>query len=274
MPRATGADAGFRRSDRSQSPTPRTGRGRRARGVLGRLTHLLLPPACSGCGCALPAEIEYLCPGCRTRLRPPAHPRCFRCHAPRGTGLPAERPCPECEDWPPILEGARAACVMAPPAGSLVHALKYGGWRELAPTMAEGMVRALGPIDLPADAIVAPVPTTRARLRARGFNQAEELSRAVAHSLDRVHLNPLRREGESGTQVALHRHERRANVERAFRPAEQSGSKVAGRYIVLVDDVLTTGATACAAAATLGAMGAAKVTLLTFARALPDEDGG
>jgi ComF family protein len=163
---------------------------------------------------------------------------------------------------------------MEPPAGSLVHALKYGGWRELAPTMAQGMVRALGSVDLAADAAVAPVPTTRARLRARGYNQAEELSRAVARSLDLVHLNPLRREGDSGTQVALHRHERRANVEQAFRPGEGVGSKVAGRYIVLVDDVLTTGATACAAAAALGSMGVSKVTLLTFARALPDEDGG
>lgn len=261
-----------RRSGRAPHPGASGRNDRWARNVFGRLTHLLLPPACAGCGSPLPSGIEYLCPGCRTRLRSPAHPRCIRCHAPRGTGLPAERPCPECEEWPPILARARAACVMAPPADRLVHALKYGGWPELAPIMAERMTGALGTTDLPADAVVAPVPTTRARLRARGFNQAEELSRAVASAVDRVHLSPLRREGESGTQVALHRHERRANVEQAFCPEEGADQEVSGRCVLLVDDVLTTGATACAAASALSAMGVSEVIVLTFARALPDED--
>ncbi len=236
-----------------------------------RLLHLVLPPACAGCQAPLAPGPHRICPRCRTLLKPPPHPRCLRCHAPRGTGLPASRPCPECSDWPAELTRARTAVLMAPPADTLVHALKYGGWPELATFMAGRMTGALAPAELSAGSLVVPVPTTPSRERERGYNQAARLARVVAHALDRPLVEALTRVDGGGTQVALHRHQRRANVEGAFRPVEDLSGRIRSRPVLLVDDVLTTGATAGAAARALAAMGAEEVTLLTFARALPGD---
>jgi len=239
--------------------------------LLDRVLHLLLPPACWGCSLPLSRDETMVCPRCRTRLQPPAHPRCMRCQAPRGTGLPAERPCTECADWPDALGAARSAVVLAPPADALVHALKYGGWPELAPFLADRMVRALGPADREAAQVMVPVPTTRGRRRERGYNQAELLGREVAHSLHRPLVSALFRREGSTTQVSLQRQERMDNVRSAFRAVEGAGGEVRGRRVLLVDDVLTTGATAGAAARVLvEEMGVADVTLVTFARSLPD----
>lgn len=243
--------------------------GRSLRTGVEEALHLFLPPACVGCRAPLPPGDVRICEGCRTRLRPPAHPRCVRCHAPRGTGLPASRPCTECAEWPGVLRRARSAVVLAPPADALVHALKYDGWPELAGPMSERMVAALGRGDVGEGAVVVPVPTTPGRARARGYNQAELLARGVSERLGCPLVLALERPEDGGTQVALHRSERRANVQGAFRPSPSRGLEVRGRSVVLVDDVLTTGATACSAAESLAQTEATGVLLLTFARALP-----
>lgn len=246
---------------------------RAGRGFLRGLVRLLLPPACGGCGQTLPASAvgEGICQECRLRLREPAHPRCPRCHAPRGTGLPEDRPCPECSDWPPVLVRARSVAVMAPPADALVHGLKYGAWTSLAAGMGQRMGRLFRSEGFDEEAWVVPVPTTRRRRRRRGFNQAELLARQVARVSNGEVFGALVRKEGGSTQVALHRAERRENVREAFSPAPGAESRLRGRGVVLVDDVLTTGATACAAAEALGAVGAREVSLLTFARALPGE---
>lgn len=236
---------------------------------LQRLVHLLLPPACGGCSLPLSEGDSWVCSRCRTRLKEPAHPRCSRCHAPRGTGLPADRPCPECADWPPALVGARTAALMADPADQLVHGLKYGGWTGLASFMASRMVREIRHEPLPEATVVVPVPSTPERIRERGFNQAELLAQGVAEGLNRPLVRGLVRVGFGRTQVALHRSERRANVQGAFRPAKEGAEGMRNRSVLLVDDVLTTGSTACAAAEAAVEAGALEVLLLTFARALP-----
>lgn len=238
-----------------------------------RLVHLFLPPACHGCGDPLPRDGSRLCPRCRTRLREPAHPRCARCGAPRGTGRSASRGCPECEDWPDALVRARCAALFAPPADALVHGLKFGGWRELAPVMAERMARVLPRSALPPGAPVVPVPTTPARKRERGYNQAELLARELAARIGRPFLPALARREGRATQISLHRAERLANVRDAFHGHPEHKPRLRGRSVLLVDDVLTTGATACAAAEALTAMGAAEVSVVAFARALPDAGG-
>lgn len=235
--------------------------------------HLLLPPACHGCGDPLRPGTGRLCPRCRTRLREPAHPRCERCGAPRGTGLPEARPCPECSDWPDPLVEARCAALFAPPADALVHGLKFGGWRELAPFMAERMARSLAHAAVPPDSPVVPVPTTPSREKHRGYNQAELLARELAPRIGRPVVPALARREGTATQVSLHRSERLANVREAFRGVPEHAPRVRGRSVLLVDDVLTTGATAGAAAEALAALGADGVTLVTFARALPDDTG-
>lgn len=238
----------------------------------GQLLHLLLPPACVGCGGTLTPNEGRVCPRCRTRLTPPSHPRCPRCQAPRGTGIPADRPCPECQDWPATLEAARSAFLLSTPADRFVYALKYGGWPEVAGFMAGRMLGLLTPEERRAPWVLVPVPTTPSRRRARGYNQAELLARELARRtglpLERI---LLRKEG-GGTQVALHRQERRANVEGAFDTVAGACDRLRRRSVLLVDDVLTTGATGQAAAYALatGAK-AARVRLITFARSLPQE---
>jgi len=116
---------------------------------------------------------------------------------------------------------------------------------------------------------IVPVPTTARRLRERGYNQAKVLADGVARLTGGRCLDALRRRDGGESQVALHPEERRANVKGAFLLRDSSVERILRRDLVLVDDVLTTGATAGAAAEALEGGGARSVTLLTFARALP-----
>lgn len=194
-----------------------------------------------------------------------AWPRCRRCHFPRGARRADAPDCLECREWPPALTAARWAYVLEPPADDLVHALKYEGWSELAELMGSAL------LDLaPADAsLVVPVPTTARRLARRGYNQAELLARRLASGRRLPLVGALRRAGEGRSQTTLAPTERRENVRGAFVSVRSEAARVAGAHVLLVDDVLTTGATACEAAGALTGMGAASVTLVAFARALP-----
>lgn len=192
----------------------------------------------------------------------------------QGSGLGRALDCGECRRWPPALRGARSAVVLEPPADRLVHALKYDGWRELAGLMGERMARTrLPPTTADPRAVVVPVPTTRTRRRRRGYNQAAVLAEAVAGRLRRPVVRALRRRSGGRTQVSLRPLERDRNVRRAFSARAGEASRVRGRPILLVDDVLTTGATAGAAVRALDAAGVGDVVLLTFARALPYRSG-
>jgi ComF family protein len=183
----------------------------------------------------------------------------------------------ECRDWPAALTRARHAYVLAPPATDLVHALKYDGWSELADSMgaAVASIAASAPeqtsdVAAAPRLLVVPVPTTAARLRRRGYNQAELLARRVAAVRDLPLISAICRAGGGGSQTSLAPSERRENVRGAFRAVPSAVALVAGCHVLLVDDVLTTGATASEAALSLASMGAAGVTLLTYARALPN----
>ncbi|MBT8395848.1 MAG: ComF family protein [Gemmatimonadetes bacterium] len=232
------------------------------------LVELLLPRGCLGCGDRIPPEETegLVCPRCRTLLRPPPDPRCFRCDAPLGTGRPKGSPCLECALWPDILASARAAVVLEPPADALVHALKYGGWRSLANLMGRKMAQVC-PRAL-TDPLIIPVPTTPGRRRTRGYNQAFVLAEAVAEEVRGTVSEALARP-RGRTQVRLGPSERRVNVEGSFVTVPSSRSRIRGREVILIDDVLTTGATALSATGVLAREGASSVCLLTFARALP-----
>jgi ComF family protein len=203
---------------------------------------------------------------CRTLLRSPAPPRCLRCDVPLGTGQPVGATCLECADWPEILAFARAAVVMEPPADALVHALKYGGWRSLGEMMGRRMATVCPPVG--GDPVVVPLPTTSRRRRMRGYNQARVLAEVVARELGVALVEALDRPS-GGTQVRSGPRERRSNVHGSFRVVPSSRSRFRGLEVILIDDVLTTGATALSAASALGEKGAKSVRLLTFARALP-----
>jgi predicted amidophosphoribosyltransferase len=256
--------------------------------LLQSLLDLVFAPVCLGCdGLIAPGDTARLvCRRCRTRLRAPPAPVCGRCGAPlRMTGR-ANRlwGCDECAEWPPALSLARACCILEPPADRLVHQLKYRGWRGLAQPLGERMAGAEWPASAHEPAVLVPVPTTAKRLRARGYNQAALLADSVASGRDvasglprdgaaherRAAPRPAREvqhllERVSGTrtQTDLQPAARAANVAGAFaRTAD-----VTGLHVILVDDVLTTGATAAECARVLCDAGACCVRLLTFARA-------
>lgn len=146
-----------------------------------------------------------------------------------------------------------------------MHALKYDGWAGLASELGSVIAAAVADLDPPD--VVTWVPTTERRRRERGYDQAELLARSTATILGRPCRRLLRRREAAASQVRLDPLERRQNVRDAFSP---SGTVLldAARVLV-VDDVLTTGATGGAAASELAAAGAGGVTLGTFARALP-----
>ncbi|CAN5861128.1 hypothetical protein BH23GEM9_BH23GEM9_09700 [soil metagenome] len=143
-----------------------------------------------------------------------------------------------------------------------MHQLKYRGWRSLAAPMAEPMARIEWP-DSHDPSVIVPVPTTVRRLRERGYNQAGLLADALGRLTSRPVRSLLLRGSGSRTQTALQPAARAANVAGAFAVAAPAD----GLHVVLVDDVLTTGATAAECARALAAAGACCVRLTTFARA-------
>jgi ComF family protein len=185
------------------------------------------------------------------------------------TGATRTAVCSDCVHWPAAVRFARSSCLLHPPADRIVHQLKYNGWRALAEPMAERMSRLELPLEVTQEVrLVVPVPTTRARLRTRGYNQAELLARALVARWRGLHLfNGLQRARAADTQTALQPLERAANVAGAFGLVSGLES-IKGAHLLLVDDVLTTGATSAECAKTLVAAGARCVTVLTFARAL------
>ncbi|HEY8484849.1 MAG TPA: ComF family protein [Longimicrobiales bacterium] len=241
-------------------------------GLFAALVDLVFAPICLGCdGPIAPGDpARLICRRCRTRVRPLPLPACPRCGAPRLMTARAPGPtCGECDAWPAALRAARSACLLHPPADRIVHQLKYRGWRALAEPMAEWMAAVRLPDDVEEEArIVVPVPTTAVRQRERGYNQAELLARAYARRTRReVRLFLERAEG-ARSQTALQPVARAANVAGAFRVTRGSEPGLLGAHLLLVDDVLTTGATAAECARTLVAAGARAASVITFARAL------
>ena len=236
------------------------------------LLDLVLAPVCLGCAQAIAPgdDARLVCRRCRAALRPPPAPLCPRCGASRRfTGRAHGPTCPECASWPPWLRSARSAYLLAPPADALVHQLKYRGWPSLADPMGAAMARVPLPEEVPGELLgVAAVPTTRRRRRERGYNQAEALARVVAAARGLPLLDLLERAPSARSQTGLQPAARGANVAGVFRVRRGSRGGVAAAHLLLVDDILTTGATAIECARALVNGGARCISVLTFARAL------
>lgn len=219
----------------------------------------LLPAECLLCREAVqgPDPDALVCDLCRSRWRRIPPPWCERCGQPGLEGVA----CRLCGDWPAALGRVRSAVWLEGGAREVVHALKYDGWWRGADSMAAAM-RGLEP--LTGRLFLVPVPLGRARLRRRGYNQAERLATALGRRIGfPVRADLLERRRETPTQTALTPEARRANVAGAF----AAGAAASGARCVLVDDVFTTGATLAAAAESLAFAGAASVEAVTFARA-------
>jgi ComF family protein len=164
-----------------------------------------------------------------------------------------------CRHCPPAsIAHARAAFLFDGPARAAVHRLKFAGWRPVAEALGAAMAQAW---DLEADALTW-VPLSRRRRAARGFDQALALARVAARLLELPLVATLHRHGDAGTQARRAGRERRLAMRGAFAARANPPARV-----VLLDDVLTTGATAGACAEVLLAAGAREVSVLTAARA-------
>jgi ComF family protein len=228
--------------------------------MMGRLRQaaleLVFPARCVGCG----RGGAFLCDACTSLLAPATPPRCPRCWQPGAEG----RPCLECQAAPPAFDGLRAAFVYQGLARELVQALKYRGMTALAAPMCSFLAELVREQRLVADAVV-PVPLSGLRRRTRGYNQAEVLAGGLARELHLpLRRRALRRRRHTPAQArSAGAEERRRNVAGAF---AADGKAVAGRLVLLVDDVATTGATLDACAAALRQAGARSVWAVTFAR--------
>ena len=211
------------------------------------LEHPTRGPLCDACWDALPRHRGRLC-GCGLPL-PPALALCGRCRRGR--------------------QPFAAGMTLGPYEGGLrtvIHELKYRGKRRVAGRLAEALLAEPGAAELLRGAdVVVPVPLHPRRRRERGFNQAEVLAEELARRVDRPCApGAIVRRKDTAPQAGLSAAARRRNVRDAF--AVRRRAQVAGRVVALVDDVLTTGATAGTCARALLLAGAKEVRLLAMAR--------
>jgi len=225
---------------------------------------IALPTLCISC--RVPVAGEGLCPGCWSKLSFIAPPYCARLGIPfvydPGPGLLSM----EAIAAPPAYQRARAAVRYDEVAGTLVHALKYQDRTDLAPAMGRWMARAGTELLGEADALI-PVPLHWKRGWSRRYNQSASLANVIgSQSKIPVRTDLLHRTRATHQQVGLSRTERARNVQGAFAIADDKRADVAGRRLILVDDVLTSGATVDACARALLRARAASVDVLVFAR--------
>jgi predicted amidophosphoribosyltransferase len=217
---------------------------------------VLYPRRCAGCSVGGWGRFPF-CDDCRRGLTLLQPPLCQRCGAPATAEVAACRNCP-----PAALARARAPFLFEGPARRAVHRLKFSGWRDVAEALGTAMAGSAG--SLASVDVVTWVPLSGRRLAERGFDQARALAAVVGRRLELPVVGLLERVSDpGGTQARRGGRARRESIAGRFAVIRPPPGRV-----LLVDDVLTTGATAAACASELVRAGAARVSLLVAARSV------
>ncbi|MFN3820149.1 ComF family protein [Blastomonas sp.] len=238
--------------------------------VLKPLVDLVLPPRCPGCGVLVQGDLQF-CGDCWGKLRFISDPACASCGKPFADGRDDDLVCAECLAKPPQHDGIKAAVLYDDLSRSIVLRLKHGGKIGLARLVARHLERHL-PAD-GSDIVFVPVPLHRWRLWQRGFNQSILIARALAARRGwPVETDVLRRVRATPPLKGMTRKQRAIAVRGVFAIPASRRALIAGRHVLLVDDVYTTGATANACVRLLKQAGAARVTIFCWARVLREGD--
>lgn len=217
----------------------------------------------SQCAVCRAWQSQRVCGHCRQRFAAPV-PRCKRCalRLPGNTGL-----CGQCIRHPPPFEQAVTAFDYDYPWDGLLTAFKFRSALDLAPTLAEQLCNAIEERATPRPDLLLPTPLAPARLRERGHNQAWEITRRLAQRLAvPARTDLLLRIKDTPHQLSLPQAGRAANVRGAFAVEPTRRTELSGKTVAVVDDVMTTGATAAEMTRTLLQAGAASVAVWVLAR--------
>ncbi len=237
---------------------------------LGGLVDLLFPPACPIClgPLTVATAASSFCPPCRTAITPLPPGRCSRCALPFIASSGSSHYCADCSRQLPPFSAVYAAGLYAGALKQALQRFKYAGAVDLDRPLAELLQAQIPPAT--GNQVIVPVPLHPARLRQRGYNQSLLLARVLAHNL-RITLDQaiLQRVVDSHSQQGLDARQRARNLRDAFLGTR----RLDGRSVLLIDDVMTTGATVSACTQALKNVGAMSVDIAVIARA-PRHTGG
>ncbi|WP_234024834.1 ComF family protein [Tsuneonella amylolytica] len=236
---------------------------------LAPVVDLVYPPRCPLCGDAIDAQ-SGLCSTCWAMLDIPGEPACAACQRPlSGFAVDENAMCAPCMATMPRHDGIAAGTIYGPASRKLVLAFKHGRRIALAPMLAR-LIAARLPV-LEGAWLVAPVPLHRWRLWSRGYNQAALLAKELARTTGQeLAVDLLRRTKRTPSLGGLGRKARARALSGAIALSSSGRARVAGARILLVDDVLTSGATSEACVRALKKAGAQKVVIACFARVIDD----
>lgn len=237
--------------------------------LLRMATDIVFPPRCPSCRAYVTGDGNF-CSTCFSQLRMINAPLCACCGIPFVVAVEAETRCPSCLDTPPDFDVARAALVYDGISAPLVTSLKFHDqWAGLT-RYTQMMLRLGRPLLEGADMLI-PVPLHWRRLIRRRFNQAALLAYSISDQMGvPCRVDMLARVHYTKPQMRLSRAERLNNVKRAFAVVPEAEALLAGKTVILVDDVVTTGATANACAIALKKAGAREVRVLALARTVKE----
>jgi len=231
-----------------------------------RLLDTLYPRNCIGCGMSEPDPFRYICWDCWSATNRVEPPFCDLCGDPVAGSVDHEFICYSCSAEKPAFDGARSAARYDGVVGEALRMLKYEKAFWLAPDLATLMRNCLL-AEFPGRAFdrIVPVPLFHVRRRERGYNQSAVLAHELGKRIDcKRRPNALRRIRPTTTQTNLTASQRLSNVHNAFQT--EKVRRLTGQRVLLIDDVMTTGATVNACAKALKKGGAASVHVLTVAR--------